>query len=124
MTTTVPREQAFVRNQRLVSRRIDDQILVVPIRGGVGDLDSIYSFNSVGSEIWDLLAKEMSADEIVQHIVSSYDVKLEQAQSDVQVFLSELSAMGLIVQAANSASSAPLTGQADREGIRASSQLQ
>ena len=93
----------FKRNQKLVSRRIDDETLIVPIRGGVGDLDSIFAVNAVGSQIWDLLAEEVSLDEIVKRISSEYDIALEQLRGDVQSFLTDLSSIGLLVEVSHPA---------------------
>ncbi len=45
--------QLFVRSQSVVSRRVAGETLIVPVRGKVGDLASIYSFNGTGSLIWE-----------------------------------------------------------------------
>lgn len=86
----------YVRSTAVVSRTIADETLVVPIRGGVGDLDSIYSFNSVGSDIWSLLEKEVSMDEISAWVTQHYEVTEEQALSDIREFLGELVGSGLV----------------------------
>jgi len=89
----------FVRNTHVVSRRIEEETLVVPIRAGVGDLDSIYSFNLLGAEIWTLLEHETSVEEITRRLVDQYDVTAQQAHNDIQDFLNELLAVGLIAPA-------------------------
>jgi len=96
---TAAAEVHFVRNTRVVSRRIEEETLVVPIRGGVGDLDSIYSFNPLGGEIWNLLEHETSVEEITRWVVDQYDVAAQQARNDIQDFLNELLAVGLIALA-------------------------
>ena len=96
---SVAAEMLFVRNTRAVSRKIEGETLVVPIRGGVGDLDSIYSFNPLGGEIWALLEHETSVEEIIRWVADQYDVAAHQARSDIQDFLNELLAAGLIAPA-------------------------
>jgi hypothetical protein len=86
----------YVRSSGVVSRLIADETLVVPIRSGVGDLDSIYSFNPVGSDIWSLLEKEVSLEEICAWVTEHYEVSEEQALGDIREFLGELIGSGLV----------------------------
>ncbi|HLK05478.1 MAG TPA: PqqD family protein [Candidatus Acidoferrum sp.] len=99
MSTTTSQQEVFVRNRSVVSRKIEEETLVVPIRGGVGDLDSIYSFNSLGAELWELLEKEMSVEDMTRWVVDQYEVTFERAQTDIDEFLKELLAMGLVFPA-------------------------
>jgi hypothetical protein len=39
----------FIRNREVVSREIEGELLIVPIRSGVGDLDFPSTLNSLGS---------------------------------------------------------------------------
>ncbi|MBS1839268.1 MAG: PqqD family protein [Acidobacteria bacterium] len=101
-TTCVSQAGTFVRNKGVVCRKIEDETLVVPIRGGVGDLNSIYSLNPLGAHIWQLLDTELSLEEITQFVVDEYDVTFEQAQCDISSFLNELISMGLVLPASES----------------------
>jgi len=86
----------YVRNSRVVSREVAGETLVVPIRGGVGDLDSIFSFNPLGSELWTLLQDGASIEEMTAWVVDQYDVTSDQATADIEAFVAELSRSGLI----------------------------
>ena len=55
--------QLFVRSQSVVARCVGGETLIVPVRGKVGDLASIYSFNPTGSLIWQSLESAKSLDE-------------------------------------------------------------
>jgi hypothetical protein len=88
--------QKFVRSTGVVSRKIADETLVVPIRGGVGDLDSIFSFNHLGSDLWTLLEKEASLSEMTSWVVDRYEVSEETASADIEAFLAELLQAGLV----------------------------
>lgn len=81
----------YVKSDTVVSRTIAEETIVVPIRGGVGDLDSVYTFNGSRNVIWSLLDQERSADEIahlLQQQVSDSD--FPQVLADVNAFLEEL----------------------------------
>jgi hypothetical protein len=86
----------YLRSSRVVSRVIADETLVVPIRGGVGDLDSIFSFNPLGSDLWTLLEKASSLEEMTSWITEHYDVTQERALADIQDFVDELMGAGLV----------------------------
>ncbi len=79
-----------------VTRRIAGETIIVPVRGGVGDLDSIYTLNEVGTKIWGLLDGKTGVDEIVRSIAGEHDVTEEEAARDVAEFLTELEERGLV----------------------------
>jgi hypothetical protein len=85
-----------IRNSAIVSREVAGETIVVPICKGVGDLDSVYTFNTVGRSIWHLLENGRSAKELANWIVEHYEVDAEQAFADVQIYLAELQDVGLI----------------------------
>ena len=68
----------------------------MPVRGGVGDLASIYSLNELGSFIWRQLAPSKSFDELVDLVIEEYDVTHEIASRDVRNFLDTIKDAGLI----------------------------
>jgi hypothetical protein len=89
-------EQVFVRSQAVVSRRVAGETLIVPVRGKVGDLASIYSFNGTGSLIWDLLRSPMGLTELTRAVEQEYAVSPEQAHRDVERFLNDMLSVGLV----------------------------
>ena len=88
----------YVRSSTVVSREIAGETLVVPVRGGVGDLDSIFSFNGLGSDLWNLLQAGTSMEEMANWVEERYEVTFEQALADINAFMDELSQAGLVHQ--------------------------
>jgi Coenzyme PQQ synthesis protein D (PqqD) len=88
--------QRFVRTRSVVSRVIAGETLIVPVRGKVGDLASIYSFNGTGTLLWQLLDAPRSLAELVDAVEHEYDVAREQAEKDVTQFLNDLALMDLL----------------------------
>src|SRR5215468_5388694 len=93
---TTARDQMLVRSQSVVARVIAEETLIVPIRGKVGDLASIYSFNGTGTLIWKLLESPKSVAELAENVADEYDVDPVQAERDVCTFVNEMKAVGLI----------------------------
>jgi hypothetical protein len=88
--------QLFVRSQSVVSRRVAGETLIVPVRGKVGDLASIYSFNSTGSLIWQSLESPKRLEELVSAVECEYAVEHDQAEQDVKQFLQDMLAADLV----------------------------
>ena len=89
-------QQFLVRTQSVVSRVVGGETLIVPIRGCVGDLASIYSFNGTGTLIWQMLEMPKKVSELVAAVVQRYEVDRERAEQDVRHFVCEMDAVGLV----------------------------
>lgn len=79
-----------------VTRQIAGETIIVPVRGGVGDLDSIYTLNDVGTKIWGLLDGKTGFDAIVRSIATEHEVSEAEAARDVADFLADLEKRGLV----------------------------
>jgi hypothetical protein len=88
--------QFFTRSRSVVSRVVAGETLIVPVRGKVGDLASIYSFNPTGSLIWRLLDSPRSLSDLIAAVEREYEVGREQAQKDVTQFLNDMLSVGLL----------------------------
>ena len=95
MAETVADER-FVRSQSVVARVIAGETLIVPIRGKVGDLASIYSFNGTGTLIWKLLESPKSVAQLAASVAQEYEVASAQAEHDVAAFVKEMKSVGLV----------------------------
>ena len=84
------------RSSNVVSRVVADEAIVVPIRRGAADLDSIYTFNEAGTTLWSLIEKGLDPAGLILHLQDKYGLSTEQATLDAQAFLKELSDEGLI----------------------------
>jgi hypothetical protein len=86
-----------IQADNLVKRQIAGETIVVPIRGGVGELNAIFTLNPIGTMIWEMLSTATPNRKIVQAICQEYEVTLEEAESDLAGFLDSLRAAGLII---------------------------
>lgn len=86
----------FTRSRSVVARVVSGETLIVPIRGKVGDLASIYSFNGTGTLIWKLLDSPKTIEQVATSVAQAYDVDPLQAKADVTSFVAEMKAVGLV----------------------------
>ena len=94
-------DKSFSKRPELTTRAIAGETLIVPVTGHVGDLDSIYTLNDVGSRIWQLINDQIKVRQIVEAIREEYDVTTQEAERDVHELLNSLMEAGLIREAEN-----------------------
>jgi hypothetical protein len=90
-------EKVYKRDETVVTRDIVGEMILVPIRGKLADMQRIFTLNDVGAYIWSSLDGERSLGEICEDLRLDFDVKKEQAQRDMSDFISELLEADLIV---------------------------
>jgi len=86
----------FTKQGDVVTRRISEETILVPVKDHVGDLDAIYTLNEVGTRVWELIDGEMSVSQIVEAVCNEYDVTEEEAEKDVKELMDSLQEAGLI----------------------------
>jgi hypothetical protein len=82
------RVMRFRHADRHVYRNIAGEHLLVSIRGGSDA--PIYGLTPSGAALWTRLDEWATRDELVDALVSAYDVTAERAASDVDEFLDQL----------------------------------
>jgi Coenzyme PQQ synthesis protein D (PqqD) len=90
-----PAPRFLLRSKTVVCRQIAGETLVVPIRGKVGDLAYIYSFNETGSALWAALEHPRSLQNLTSLLYESFEVTWDDAQRDAHTFVEEIQAAGL-----------------------------
>lgn len=88
--------RCYTKASSIVSRKIADEFILVPIRQKAGDLDNIYTMNEVAARIWELIDGEKRVDEIRNAIVEEFDVETEEVETDLMEFLQQLENVGAI----------------------------
>ena len=88
--------KCFLKESDFATRSILGETIIVPIKGGVGDLNSIYVLNELGTQIWDLIDGRSSINQMIEEICKAYDVGPEEAEKDTIEFLNSLEVSGLI----------------------------
>lgn len=84
------------RSRNVVSRVVADEAIVVPIRRGAADMDSIYTFNETGTRLWAMIEESRSVPEMTALLQSEFGLSAEKAAADTEKFLTDLSEAGLI----------------------------
>ena len=88
--------KCFSKESDFATSSVLGETIIVPIKGGVGDLNSIYILNELGTQIWELIDGKSSINRIIEDICKAYDVGPEEAEKDAIEFLNSLEVSGLI----------------------------
>ncbi len=91
-------ERVFKRSDAIVFRKIGDEVLLVPIRQGVGELGSLYTLNETAARIWELLDGTAKGTEIRDKITEEFDITPEEAEKDLVCHLKELASIKAIIE--------------------------
>ena len=89
----------YHKNSSMVGQRVSTEVILVPVKQNVTDLQCIYTLKNVGARIWELLDSEETVAGIVSVLTNEYEVERPQAETDVIDFLAQLESVGAITRA-------------------------
>ena len=89
-------ERRYEKDPSVVYREIAGEAILVPIRRNVGDMESIYTLDSVGAAIWDLIDGERTLADILDALLAEYDVETSVLSQDLDEFAEQLVSAGAI----------------------------
>lgn len=89
-------KKVFKKREEIVTRKIADEIILVPVKEKLADMQRIFSLNPVGEFIWEQLDGKKDLQDISKGVQEIFDVDREQAMADIGEFISELIKEGLI----------------------------
>lgn len=89
-------EKRLIRNSDFIFRKIVDEMVLVPIRQNVADLNAIFTLNEIGAFIWQKLGNPSTFTELEEAILADYDADIHTVKREIEVFLHEMVEIGAI----------------------------
>ena len=89
-------EARYQKDASIVSREIAGEVILVPIRQNMGDMESIYTLNETASRTWELIDGQRTVGEIAGQIVQEFEVEEDEARRDLIELLEQLQAIGAV----------------------------
>ncbi len=83
-------DKIYCVKDRVASRKIVDEVILVPLRDSVAEMENLYALNEVGARVYELVDGKRSVRDICAVIVDEFDVSTEQAEADVSQFVEQL----------------------------------
>jgi methyltransferase-like protein len=81
----------FLQSPSVVTRKTGNEYVLVPIANNIADMNSVYTLNETGAFLWEQLDGKKSVKDLIDALISEYDVDYETAASDVLLFIEEMS---------------------------------
>ena len=79
-----------------VLTKVVDSYIAVPVGSGNVDLNTIISLNETGAFIWNLMKEDIEKEAVIEAMLNEYDVNREQAEADVEKFISQIKEADLL----------------------------
>lgn len=89
--------KTYKRDSSLVSRKVGNHLVLVPVKKNIGDLNKIFKMNEVGMRIWDIIEEEHTLPEILSILYDEYEINEDRLRSDTGKFLDKLESVGAVV---------------------------
>jgi hypothetical protein len=86
----------YQRDPSIVARDIAGEMILVPIRNNVGDLEHIYTLNETASTVWHLLDGQRPLAEVCDAVVAEYEVTREEVEADLKALIAHFAEIGAI----------------------------
>ena len=90
-------DKVYSKSDSIVSRKIADEFILVPIRQNVGDMESIYTLNETGARIWELIDGKIKVREIKEKLIEEFEVAPEEVEKDIVEHLMQLEEIKAII---------------------------
>lgn len=74
----------------MATKVVGTDMVLVPLKENVADLDVMFTLNEVGTFVWDELSTAESTDELVIRVLEEFEIDKNTAKEDVLAFLAEL----------------------------------
>ena len=79
-----------------ILRKVSDSYIVVPVGEAVVDFSGMVNLNESGAFLFEKLQKGITEDELVDALLSEYDVEETVARADVKRFISKVKDAGIL----------------------------
>lgn len=96
---TIELNKRYHISKDLITREIEGELVIVPLKSGLGNLDSeMFALNKTGISIWQKLDGTHSIDDVIKALAEEYDTPYRLIKEDVMPLLGSLIEKGLVVE--------------------------
>lgn len=89
-------ESLIDKQKNIISKKINNEYLLVPLTGNIANMKSLFSLNETAAFLWEKIDGEKNITQLAQEIAKEYEVELEEAYSDIQIFIKEINSLLII----------------------------
>jgi hypothetical protein len=75
----------YIQSKQIVQSRIDNEVVMMDIESGF-----YFGLNSVASVIWEKLTTAQTVSELVDHLITEYEVNYEQCLAETNALIKKM----------------------------------
>jgi hypothetical protein len=78
-----------VKNNTFVTRKVGDEMVIVPLVNSVADMTRVLTLNETGAEILEALDGKNTLNVVILKLLDVFDVNEEIFKKDIELFITE-----------------------------------
>ena len=100
MKANVTLDTIYTPSEDVVARKIEGEIIIVPLVAGMGDTDDeLFTLNETGKAIWERLDGQRSLQDVIGELAAGYEAPAGEIETDVLGLVGELVSRRMLVEA-------------------------
>ena len=100
MKANVTLDTIYTPSEDVVARKIEGEIIIVPLVAGMGDTDDeLFTLNETGKAIWERLDGQRSLQDVVGELAAEFEAAEDEIETDVLGLVGELVSRRMLVEA-------------------------
>ena len=88
----------YKHDPNIVSRTIAGEVILVPIRSNVAEMNSVFTLNETAARFWELTDGTRSLTQVHQLILAEFDVEAAQLEADLLELVEVLTEVKALVR--------------------------
>jgi hypothetical protein len=89
-------EKRYQRNEDFIFRKIVEEIILVPIKQNVAEMEAVFTLNEVGAFLWEQLGQPRSLSELHNAVLNEFEADPASVLEDIEAFLKEAETFGAV----------------------------
>ena len=89
-------EKRYQRNEDFIFRKIVEEMILVPVKQNVAEMEAVFTLNEVGAFLWEQLGQPRSLSELHNAVLDEFEADPAIVLEDIEAFLNEAEAFGAV----------------------------
>jgi len=89
-------EKRYQRNEDFIFRKIVEEMILVPVKQNVAEMEAVFTLNEVGAFLWEQLGQPRSLSELHNAVLNEFEADPASVLEDIEAFLKEAEAFGAV----------------------------
>ena len=88
--TDMDLKELFLKKSQFATRLVGDELILVPLKSNVSDMNELFTLNELGCFIWEHINEDNSENDILLSVLREFDIDESTAKTDIEDFLGRL----------------------------------